>query len=214
MNMFDVLTGDILDRIKKICEEIEPLPTEDKIELLNSIKIELHKVSPFKDEPVDCVVWVNSNTVDKNNYNPNNVAPPEMKLLKLSIDKDHYTQPIVTWNAGNDFEIVDGEHRSRIGKECKDINKRIHNRLPIVIVNAASTKENDRISSTIRHNRARGVHNVMSMTDIVLSMLQNGWDDVRIANELGMDSDEFLRFKQNTGIAELFKNVEYSRSWE
>lgn len=212
MNIFDAIKESIIEKVLEIAKDIDSLPIEDRIDLLNEIKKILHSVSPFSKEPVDCVIWEPSENVGKNDYNPNKVAPPEMTLLKLSIDKDHYTQPIVTWNTHNEFEIVDGEHRSRVGKECSAINKRIYNRLPIVVI--GNTQENDRISATIRHNRARGVHNVMSMTDIVLTMIQNGWDDVRIANELGMDSDEFLRFKQNTGIAALFKNIEYSKSWE
>lgn len=214
MNMFDLLNTDILNTIDEVCNQISSLPIEDRIELLNQIKLKLHKVGPFCNEPVDCVLWEKSENVDKNNYNPNAVAPPEMALLKLSIRKNHYTQPIVTWQTDNNLEIIDGEHRSRVGKECKDIATRIYNHLPVVIVNQESTNENDRIAATIRHNRARGVHNVMSMTDIVLTMLQNNWTDEDVAKELGMDADEFLRFKQNTGIAALFKNVEYSKSWE
>lgn len=212
MNIFQLRINNILLELQTI---IKSLPIKEQIALLNDIKLKLHSVSPFMDEPTDCVLWIKNDNIESNDYNPNDVAPPEMRLLKLSIDKDHYTQPIVTWKESeDDYGIVDGEHRYKVGTSVKSIRNRLHNYLPITIVNQNVTDKNDRVSSTIRHNRARGVHKVMSMTDIVAMLIKNGWDDIKIATELGMDSDEILRFKQNTGLPELFKDHEYSKSWE
>ena len=113
----------------------------------------LHEASPFKTEPVDFVRWVKNDTVNSNDYNPNAVAPPEMELLRLSIESDGYTQPIVSWDDEGKTEVIDGFHRHRVGKECEDIQARIHGYLPIVSVNTETTGRNDRIASTIRHNR-------------------------------------------------------------
>jgi ParB-like chromosome segregation protein Spo0J len=120
----------------------------------------LHEISPFKSEPVDCVVWVNGETVEANDYNPNSVAPPEMELLKLSILADGYTQPIVTNPIDFGYEVVDGFHRNRVGKECEEVSDRISGYLPIVRINSDRVGKGDRIASTIRHNRARGKHSI------------------------------------------------------
>ena len=213
-NLFDSLIEDIVSQIKPICEQLESLPIPERIEALNQIRQALHEVSPFRNEPVDCVLWIQSNEVYANDYNPNSVAPPEMRLLAHSIDINGYTQSIVGCQNGDGVEVVDGYHRTRVGKENKKINKRIHNYLPISIIKDSQTGRNNRIAATIHHNRARGVHSVLPMTDIVAELKQRGWGDDEIAKELGMDADEVLRFKHNSGLPELFKDHEWSRAWE
>jgi ParB-like chromosome segregation protein Spo0J len=162
-----------------------------------------------KKHPVSFVRWIESDKIFANDYNPNKVAPIEMKLLEHSILMDGFTQPIVTWKIKeNHYEVVDGFHRYIIGKKIK------LSHFPIVIVNSDRTDKNDRIASTIRHNRARGVHRIDKMSDIVVELSRRNWNDKKIAKELGMDADEVLRLKQITGLAELFADEEFSKAWE
>ena len=202
------------EKIIKIIKETDSL--DEKVSLINSIKEKLHDVSPFSTEPVDCVLWVNSSNVVANDYNPNSVAPPEMKLLEHSISEDGYTQPIVTFPRieDNKIEVVDGFHRHRVGKESEVVSKRIKGYLPIVKIRSSQQDKENRIASTIRHNRARGKHNVQSMSDIVIELKRRNWSDEKIAKNLGMDSDEVLRLCQITGMAELFSDAEFSKSWD
>ena len=174
----------------------------------------MHEISPFKDEPVDCVLWVEGEQVEANDYNPNAVAPPEMRLLELSISEDGYTQPIVAYGVNDYYEVVDGFHRNRVGKECKEVKERIHGYLPVTIINHDREDKSDRIASTIRHNRARGKHQVTAMSDIILELSRRNWSDQKIAKELGMEPDEVLRLKQITGLAELFADNDFSEAWE
>ncbi len=152
--------------------------------------------------------------VHGNTYNPNAVAPPEMALLERSIRADGYTQPIVTHRAPLYFEVVDGFHRQRIGTESVAIRARLHGYLPIVAIRADRGGVDDRIAATIRHNRARGVHGVRPMTEVVIALLRAGWSDSDVAAELGMDSEEVFRFKQVSGLPELFRDRPYSMSWD
>lgn len=190
------------------------LTLPDRVHAINEIRKALHAISPFRAEPVDCVLWVPSESVRANDYNPNSVAPPEMKLLQHSISQDGYTQPIVAWTEGDGYEVVDGFHRNRVGKECEDVRKRVHGYLPVTIANPDRTERNDRIAATIRHNRARGKHKVEAMSDIVIELKRRNWSDERIGKELGMDPDEVLRLCQITGLAEVFANEEFSRAWD
>ncbi|MED0704804.1 ParB/RepB/Spo0J family partition protein [Aneurinibacillus aneurinilyticus] len=171
----------------------------------------LSSISPFS-EPVDLVRWVPADQVQANEYNPNKVSSPEMKLLHTSIKLDGYTQPIVTYHLPNGkYEVTDGFHRNRIGKEYKDINERIHGYLPIVVIDKPI---DERMGSTIRHNRARGTHQIRSMSDIVIELAKEGWGDEEICKKLGMELDEVIRLKQISGLKEAFQNHEFSRSWE
>ena len=123
------------DLLKELISEINSLEKEKKIEYINKVKMALHEISPFKDEPTDCVIWVKAENVHANEYNPNKVAGPEMRLLYTSIKEDGYTQPIVTCPIENgQREVVDGFHRNRIGKEHKDIMKRVQGYLPVTTV--------------------------------------------------------------------------------
>ena len=158
--------------------------------------------------PVSNVVWVDVELVQANDYNPNSVAKPEMDLLRRSIEADGYTQPIVTWFHDGIYEVVDGFHRHLVGKEMGLTH------LPVVVVNNESSERNDRIASTIRHNRARGKHKISSMSDIVVELSRRNWNDQKIAKELGMDADEVMRLKQDSGLSELFENEDFSEAWE
>jgi len=192
---------------------LEQMDVEDRIKEINSLRKQIHAYSPFKSEPVDFVEWVKNEEVHANDYNPNSVAPPEMKLLEHSILSDGYTQPIVTW-PNNGIEVVDGFHRHRVGKESDAVRSRIHGYLPVVTINSAQQDKNDRMASTIRHNRARGAHKVESMSDIVVELKRRFWTDDRISKELGMEPDEVLRLQQITGLAGLFADEDFSEAWE
>jgi len=197
--------------ISKLVSSIDGLPLDDKIEALNYLKSEMYKISPFED-PVDCVQWVDADMVEANDYNPNSVAPPEMELLTTSISNDGFTQPIVVYHDPKNerYVVVDGFHRNRVGKEVDHIRERIHERLPVVVINKSMA---ERIASTIRHNRARGTHGIAPMSKIVEELYFLGWSDKKISEQLGMDKDEVLRLKQFTGLGVLFKDHEYSKSW-
>lgn len=192
---------------------LESMPIEQRVEEINRLRAEIHKYSPFKDEPVDFVQWVRNEEVHANDYNPNSVAPPEMRLLEHSITKDGYTQPIVTW-PNNGIEVVDGFHRHRVGKESESVRTRVHGYLPVVLIRPTQEDKNDRMAATIRHNRARGAHKVESMSDIVVELKRRFWSDDRIATELGMDADEVLRLQQITGLASVFAHEDFSEAWE
>lgn len=204
------------NQILELIKELDSLQLDEKVNAINEIKIALHKISPFKTEPVDCVLWVKNSTVHANDYNPNSVAPPEMELLRLSISADGYTQPIVSMleENGNTREVIDGFHRNRVGKECEDIQKRVHGYLPVVTINEDRKDLNDRMASTVRHNRARGKHKIQAMSDMVLDLKKRNWSDEKIAKNLGMDADEVLRLCQIGGIAEIFSDKDFSQAWE
>ena len=205
---------EILNKTQDIVNSLRYLSLDDKVDVINKIKIQLHEVSPFNTEPVDCVLWVKNETVYANDYNPNSVAPPEMELLRLSISNDGYTQPIVSMDNNNGTrEVIDGFHRNRVGKECVDIQKRVKGYLPVVTIRESQTDINSRVASTIRHNRARGKHKVESMSEIVVDLKKRNWSDEKISKELGMDRDEVLRLCQISGITELFSDKEYSMGW-
>lgn len=192
---------------------LENLTLDERVEEINRLREQIHLYSPFKDEPVDFVKWVVNDDVHANDYNPNSVAPPEMRLLEHSIMKDGYTQPIVTW-PNNGIEVVDGFHRHRVGKESEGVRTRVHGYLPVVQIRPSQEDKNDRMAATIRHNRARGAHKVESMSDIVVELKRRFWSDERIATELGMDADEVLRLTQITGLSFVFADEEFSEAWE
>jgi ParB-like chromosome segregation protein Spo0J len=163
--------------------------------------------------PVYNVIAVPVEKIQANAYNPNSVASPEMKLLYESILNDGYTMPIVCYYLPeiDKYEIVDGFHRYTIINKHKDIFDREEGKLPVVVIDKDIT---NRMASTIRHNRARGSHSVDLMSNIVAELLEMGKSDSWIAKHLGMDADELLRLKQITGLASLFKDKEFSKSWE
>lgn len=190
------------------------LSVHDRINQINAIKQAMHRISPMKNEPVDCVIWVDKDKVIANDYNPNAVAPPEMDLLQLSISADGFTQPIVTFADNNIYTVIDGFHRNRVGKECKEITDRVKGYLPVTVIRADREDRSDRIAATIRHNRARGKHKIDAMSDIIIELKRRNWSDKKIGKELGMEPDEVLRLAQITGLRDAFKNKEFSKAWE
>lgn len=158
--------------------------------------------------PVLNVKMVDTEKVIANDYNPNKVAPPEMHLLRHSIEEDGYTQPIVTYyDEKNDkYIVVDGFHRYRCAKEYFHLEQ-----VPIVTIDK---NLEDRMASTIRHNRARGTHQIPDMSNIVLILTKKGWSDEQISKHLGMELDEIIRLRQITGLKDAFSDHVFSKSWE
>jgi ParB-like chromosome segregation protein Spo0J len=195
--------------------QIDTADLDSLVATINTIRAALHEISPFRTEPVDFVKWVRNTTVYANDYNPNNVAPPEMELLRVSIEADGYTQPIVAMPDGDgQHEVIDGFHRHRVGKEADDIRARVRGYLPIVMMKEERRDKADRMAATIRHNRARGKHAVNAMSDIVIELKRRNWTDNKIAKNLGMEPDEVLRLCQISGLSELFADQEFSKSWD
>lgn len=217
LNMLDALDKalDPGETIFAVIAGLAKLDIDQRVDFINKIKLALHEVSPFNTEPVDCVLWVKNTLVHANDYNPNSVAPPEMELLRVSITADGYTQPIVSMpDPDGRYEVIDGFHRHRVGKECADIQGRVHGYLPLVQIRESQKDRNSRMASTIRHNRARGKHKVESMSEIVIELKKRNWSEERISKELGMEPDEVLRLCQLSGLAELFSDQEFSQSWD
>jgi ParB-like chromosome segregation protein Spo0J len=159
--------------------------------------------------PVYNVIAVPVEKVQANSYNPNAVAPPEMKLLELSIWEDGYTMPIVCYYLKDvdKYEIVDGFHRYTIMLKSKRIRERENGMLPVVVIDKPLS---NRMASTIRHNRARGSHSIELMSNIVSELTKSGMSDAWILKNIGMDADELLRLKQISGLAELFKDKNFT----
>ena len=170
------------------------------------------KMSEFK-SPVYEIKTVPIEKIQANAYNPNHVAPPEMKLLYESIKNDGYTMPIVCYYLEDEdkYEIVDGYHRYTVMLTHKDIYERERGLLPVSVINKDVS---DRMASTIRHNRARGEHSIELMTNIVAELSKSGKSDAWILKNIGMDAEELLRLKQLSGLQELFKDKDFSKSWE
>lgn len=208
------MMSDIQNMTDIVCQMLQEMDLADQVEALNKIRVKLHEAGPFASEPVDLVQWVPNQDVHANDYNPNSVAPPEMELLRLSIANDGYTQPIVTFPHDGKIEVVDGFHRNRVGKECEDIQERVRGYLPTVKIRPSQEGVNDRMASTIRHNRARGKHSVDAMSDIVVDLRKRNWSEKKIGKELGMDPDEVLRLCQISGLAEMFSDTDFSEAWE
>ncbi len=161
--------------------------------------------------PVYNVKAVPIEKVQANSYNPNHVAPPEMKLLYDSIKSDGYTMPIVCYYLSDvdKYEIVDGYHRYTVMLTHKDIYEREGGMLPIVVIDKPLS---DRMASTVRHNRARGTHDIDLMVNIVTELKEAGMSDAWILKHLGMDAEELLRLKQISGLAALFKDREFTKA--
>lgn len=199
----------------EISNALSRLEGAELVEAINALRETIHAHSPFASEPVDFVRWVPNGAVYANDYNPNSVAPPEMELLRLSIDADGYTQPIVSMPDDNgSFEVIDGFHRHRVGKEMPQITERVKGYLPLVCIRSTQSDRSDRMASTIRHNRARGKHRVEAMSDIVIELKKRNWTDAKIAKNLGMEPDEVLRLCQISGLVDLFSDEEFSASWD
>ena len=200
--------------IKKLLEGKNDLPFDEKVKIFNELTQELYDFIGLN-HPTLNVQLVPVDKVRGNDYNPNKVAPPEERLLKLSIRKDGMTMPVVIADDPDDKEIpyvvVDGFHRTKEVKETTDIRESLKGYLPVSRLN--KTIE-DRITATVRHNMARGTHQVELSAKLVALLKKHNWTNQRIGMELGMDADEVLRLKQITGLAEAFANEEFSQSWE
>lgn len=185
----------------------------DKRAFVNEVRSLVSGLSPWNTQPVDYVRWVPVEMVQANDYNPNSVARNEMRLLYVSISHDGYTQPVVTfWDEEiQKYVIVDGFHRYTIMRTNRDIYEQSGGMLPIVVIDKDI---NDRMASTVRHNRARGKHSVAGMGQIVFNMLRNGATDEEICGEVGLEAEELARLKYVTGFAKLFEGTEYGQAWE
>lgn len=193
---------------------LKEMPFDEKVDVFNQITQELYDWLGINHPSLN-VQLVKANKVIGNDYNPNSVAPPEMKLLKLSISKDGVTMPIVVCDTPDNkkypYTVVDGFHRTTVIQKDKQINESLHGYVPVSRLNK---KMEDRITSTVRHNMARGTHQVELSAKLVTMLKKHNWTNARIGIELGMDADEVLRLKQITGLAEAFKDQDFSKSWE
>ncbi|MBT1794857.1 ParB/RepB/Spo0J family partition protein [Enterobacter hormaechei subsp. xiangfangensis] len=193
---------------------LQSLTEEDRINAINAFRQAIHKNSPFREQPIDCVLWVKQDAITANDYNPNNVAPPEKRLLSKSLELDGFTQPIVvTESEQQQYEIVDGFHRHEIGTTRAVLKRQLKGYLPVTCLRQERQDKHNRMAATIRHNRARGRHQINAMSEIVRELVQLGWDDEKIGKELGMDSDEVLRLKKINGLLELFADRRFSEAW-
>jgi ParB-like chromosome segregation protein Spo0J len=206
-----VATGCNPDLVGTLEELLSGFP--DRMAAVEALREALHRLSPNGHQPIDRVRWVPIDRVQANDYNPNSVAKNEMHLLYTSIKADGYTQPIVTiYDPEIDkYVIVDGFHRYTTMRVNQDIRDWCNGFLPVVVIDKPI---NDRMASTVRHNRARGKHSVSGMANMVFQMLENGWDDAAICAELGLEADELMRLKHVTGFSKLFEDVEYRKAWE
>jgi ParB-like chromosome segregation protein Spo0J len=196
----------------QLCRLVDNIRDFDaKIEALNYVRSMLHTISPMKHHPVDFVAWEKSENIEGNDYNPNTVASPEMKLLITSIEEDGYTMPIVTCPEADGIRIVDGYHRRQSLLKSPKIEQSTNGWLPITYIREQHRERSDRMATTIRHNRARGSHDIDLMSSIVREMTEMGRSTEWIMKHVGMDRDEILRLKQFTGLASLFADKEFSR---
>lgn len=201
--------------IQEICDWItQPDTIAEQTGRLNQARAAIADASPYRDHPVDYIEWVDMGQVEANAYNPNAVAPPEMDLLALSIKSDGFTQPVVTHRLDTHREVVDGFHRNRVGKEIAEVTDSIHGHLPVVTIREESEDLGNRMAATIRHNRARGTHQVVKMSEIVNDLKRRNWTEGRIMNALGMDADEVLRLSQIGGLQAEFAERDFSLAWE
>ena len=194
---------DILGILKKT----SGIPEEKKTELANSI---IAAFGQYK-EPVSQVLWVPVKTLLPNSYNPNKMAAPEKRLLLRSLIDHGITMPLlVCAEKEQRYTLIDGYHRWRLIKKNKELLNRLGHKVPVVVLDLPST---DRIVATIRHNRARGRHQIEEISEVVKILSKNGWPPSKIMDALGMDADEVLRLKQFKGLGEMFKDGDYSSSW-
>lgn len=189
--------------------------SDDPYVAANAVRRAVAEATPIEDNPVDLIQWVPVENVRANDYNPNEVADREMQLLKKSITEDGYTQPVVVVRDETAelprYEIVDGFHRYLVMKRNDDIYERSDGHLPVTVIDKPM---NARRASTIRHNRARGKHSVSGKGQVVFDMLDDGWSDERICEELGMEPEELARLKHTTGFSKLFDDTEYQMAWK
>lgn len=197
--------------IKEILEQHKDASFDKKVDIYNKLSQELYDFIGVQHPSLN-VQLAKVEDVKANNYNPNKVAPPEMRTLNLSISKDGLTMPVVACKDGKKkgFEVVDGFHRRTVVATNKKVYDSLNGYLPISLLDKPLE---DRITSTVRHNVARGTHQVDLSANLIVLLKKHNWTDERIGEELGMDADEVVRLKQTTGLAELFKDEDFSNSW-
>ena len=194
-------------RIVKILEQLESFSDQEKLELTRAIQKQMYDI----EEPISNVHWIPVDKIIANTYNPNKMAVPEKRLLLKSMHNHGITYPLVaTKRADGFYELIDGYHRFQLITKCKTLRARLKCKVPVVLL---SIPENECIVATIRHNRARGKHQIDKIGDVVKTLAKKGWATKSIMEELGMDADEVLRLKQFRGLGELFKDSDYSNSW-
>jgi len=196
--------------IHELLEKYKESAFDKKVEIYNEVTQQLYDFIGLK-HPVLNIQLVPVEYVKANDYNPNKVAPPEMKLLNLSIRKDGLTMPVVAANDNDKYVVVDGFHRRTHAANDKVIRDSLKGYLPI---SKLDKNIQDRITSTVRHNIARGTHQVELSANLIVMLKKHNWTNARIGKELGMDADEVLRLKQVTGLAEAFMDEDFSKSWE
>jgi ParB-like chromosome segregation protein Spo0J len=198
--------------ITQILEQNKNLSLEEKIALFNQITQQLYEFIGLE-HPALNIQLVPMDHIEGNDYNPNKVAPPEMKLLELSIRKDGLTMPVVVAaeKKNDHWIVVDGFHRTTVCKNTSDIKESLKGYLPVSYLNKSIES---RVASTVRHNMARGTHQIELSAKLVAFLKRNDWTNHRIGEELGMDPDEVLRLKQITGLAEAFQDKKFSQSWD
>ena len=208
------MTDLIAKKTAEVCKLISELKTvDDKIDTLNEVREALHRVSPLNDHPADFVRWVKLEQVKGNKYNPNHVAPPELKLLRKSVGKFGYTMSIVACFVDGVLQIVDGFHRHLVGM-YKEIKESTFGRVPVTQMRASQQQFPDLVSGTVLHNRARGEHGVDGMSNIVVQMkLDFDMSDKWIFDNLGIDAEELMRLTQIAGIARMVEGKDFSKSW-
>ncbi|MEW5494409.1 ParB N-terminal domain-containing protein [Enterobacter cloacae] len=189
------------------------LSEDDLVHATNALAKYLRCHGPFRNEPVSAVQWIDIRSIESNDYNPNNMAPPELRLLTHSLISEGFTQPLVVrQKSEGDYELVDGFHRHKICMENSTLRKRLNGHVPVVVLRGDRGR-GENIAVTVRHNRARGRHHIQMMSSLVRELAQLGWSEARIAEELGMDADEILRLRQIDGLGMLFHNRNYSQAW-
>lgn len=198
--------------ITQILKQNKDASLQERVEIYNRITAQLYDFLGLK-HPVLNVQLVPIERVEGNEYNPNKVAPPEMKLLELSVKKDGLTMPVVVASEkkNENWVIVDGFHRTAVCRDTQEIKDSLEGYLPVTVLE--KSLEN-RVAATVRHNIARGTHQVELSAKLVAFLKRNDWSNKRIGEELGMDPDEVLRLRQITGLAEAFQDQEFSKSWE
>lgn len=206
------MTEEIVEALRENLYAMRRAPLADRVEIYNAV-VEAVQEFLALPHPVAGVKFVPAEQVVGNDYNPNRVAPPEMRLLTLSIRKDGVTMPIVASRdpADGTFVVVDGFHRTTIIKDCPDVRESLGGYVPLVELDKTIEQ---RMCATVRHNLARGTHQVELSAKLVTALTKHHWTNARISLELGMDADEVLRLKQITGLAEAFRDRDFSRAWE
>lgn len=192
---------------------IAGLPLPARVDALNRVRSALHATSPFRSEPVDCVLWFPQERVDENTWNPNTVPPPEMVALGHSVRKYGYTMPIVGTLRGGRVRINDGKHRNVVGRADPEIRNRIHGYLPLSLLHGEFS-EADEMSATILHNQARGQHSVSREVEIVKALGDAGWDDAAIGVGTVKSDEELVRMRQIGGAAKNLASASYANAWD